>query len=324
VPKFYIIILGGVIMNTQQIEQSESNVLPFNIDNLTSLDVAEISRAVAAKEAEEHNGIVDFVEQTTNENAFLKLQVSNLSNRLDGVIDENEILVGQRKKDEKEAKDIAKATKVVFNNAELHIQMLKQANLERDQMALKLSDAVSTIAEYKVMGSAKQILKQCQDYQETIAEYKVMGTAKKIREQRKDYRETIAKHLAGETQHKIVVKAYRKEVFGLKEEVKAKTKEVRAVQITSEYEHAGDHLWLFPNLMQIANRGMSKEEVCFLYLNDDGRGCLMSIDDDGEIVLGKAPIRPKAETKEHAGMLLRKFKKNGWSVQVDDLQVIGG
>ena len=287
-------------MNTQQIEQSESNVLPFNIDNLTSLDVAEISRAVAAKEAEQHNGIVDFVEQTTNENAFLKLQVSNLSNRLDGVIDENEILVGQREKDEEKAKGIAKATKVVSNNAELHIQMLKQANLERDQMALKLSDALSTIADYKVMGSAKQIRKQC-----------------------KDYRETIAKHLAGETQHKLAVKAYRKEVFGLKEEVKTKTREVRAVQITSEYEHAGDHLWLFPNLMQIANRGMSKEEVCFLYLNDDGRGCLMSIDDDGEIVLGKAPIRPKAETKEHAGMLLRKFKKNGWSLERGDLQVIG-
>ena len=99
---------------------------------------------------------------------------------------------------------------------------------------------------------------------------------------------------------------------------------LREIDMTEAYNQNGEHLWLFPKVMQIANRGMSDKEICFLYLNDDGRGCLMSLDEDGEIALGKAPIRPKADTKAHAGMLLRKFKKNGWTVQVDDLQVIGG
>ena len=99
---------------------------------------------------------------------------------------------------------------------------------------------------------------------------------------------------------------------------------LREIDMTEAYNQNGEHLWLFPKVKQRANRGMSDKEICFLYLNDDGRGCLMSLDEDGEVVLGKAPIRPKADTKAHAGMLLRKFKKNGWTVQVDDLQVIGG
>jgi hypothetical protein len=288
-------------MNTQQIEQSESNVLPFNIDNLTSLDVAEISRVVAAKEAEEHNDIVDFVEQTKNENAFLRLQVSNLSNRLDGVIDENEKLVAARKRDEAKEKDFEKKAQMISDNAKMHMQMLEQAKREKAQIEIKLNDAILTVASYKEIGSPK-----------------------KIRDQRKDYQERIAKHLAGEKQHKLEIKKYRHSIVKAEEAIKEITHRLREVDMTEAYNQNGDHLWLFPKVMQITNRGMADKEICFLYLNDDGRGCLMTLDEDGEIVLGKAPIRPKADTKAHAGMLLRKFKKNGWTVQVDDLQVIGG
>lgn len=280
-------------MQTQQIAQTEQ-----------ALPLADaINQLIASYEADaqESNKLVDEIVSSEQENTFLKLQLSNMKNRLNEVIDENEQLFNARKRDEAKEKDFNKKAQMVSDNAKKHMQMLEQAQREKAQIEIKLNDAILTVASYKEIGSPK-----------------------KIREQRKDYQERIAKHLANEKQHKIEIKKYRHAISKAEDAVKEITYRLREIDMTEAYNQNGDHLWLFPKVMQIANRGMADKEICFLYLNDDGRGCLMSLDEDGEIELGKAPIRPKAGTKAHAGMLLRKFKKNGWTVQVDDLQVIGG
>lgn len=282
-------------MQTQQIAQTEQ-VLPLALADA-------INQLIASYEADaqESNKLVDEIENSEQENTFLKLQLSNMSKRLNEVIGENDQLVAARKRDEAKEKDFNKKAEMVSANAKMHMQMLEQANREKAQAETKLNDALLTIASYKEL-----------------------GTPKKLREQRKDYQERISKHIKAETQHKLEVKKYRHSIELAEKEVKEITMRLREIDMTEAYNQNGEHLWLFPKVMQIANRGMSDKEICFLYLNDDGRGCLMSLDEDGEIALGKAPIRPKADTKAHAGMLLRKFKKNGWTVQVDDLQVIGG
>lgn len=280
-------------MQTQQTAQTEQALpLADAINNLIASYEAD---------AQESNNLIDALEKSEQENTFIKLQLSNMSKRLNEVIDENDQLVAARKRDEAKEKDFNKKGEMVSANAKMHMQMLEQANREKAQAETKLNDALLTIASYKEL-----------------------GTPKKLREQRKDYQERISKHIKAETQHKLEVKKYRHSIELAEKEVKEITMRLREIDMTEAYNQNGEHLWLFPKVMQIANRGMSDKEICFLYLNDDGRGCLMSLDEDGEVVLGKAPIRPKADTKAHAGMLLRKFKKNGWTVQVDDLQVIGG
>lgn len=280
-------------MQTQQTAQTEQALpLADAINNLIASYEAD---------AQESNNLIDALEKSEQENTFIKLQLSNLKNRLNEVIDENEQLVNARKRDEAKEKDFNKKAQMVSDNAKKHMQMLEQAQREKAQIEVRLDDAMLTIASYKALGSPK-----------------------KIRESIKGYKERVAKHLAAEKQHKIEIKKYRHSITKAEEAVKEITYRLREVDMTEAYNQNGDHLWLFPKVMQITNRGMSDKEICFLYLNDDGRGCLMTLDEDGEVVLGKAPIRPKADTKAHAGMLLRKFKKNGWTVQVDDLQVIGG
>ena len=282
-------------MQTQQIAQTEQ-VLPLALADA-------INQLIASYEADaqESNKLVDEIENSEQENTFLKLQLSNMSKRLNEVIGENDQLVAARKRDEAKEKDFNKKAQMVSDNAKQHMQMLEQAQREKAQIEVRLDDAMLTIASYKALGSPK-----------------------KIRKTIKGYKERAAKHLAAEKQHKIEIKKYRHSITKAEEAVKEITYRLREVDMTEAYNQNGEHLWLFPKVMQIANRGMSDKEICFLYLNDDGRGCLMSLDEDGEIALGKAPIRPKASTKEHAGMLLRKFKKNGWTVHTDDLAVIGG
>lgn len=262
-----------------------------------------INQLVTSYEADalEANNLVDDLAKSEQENTFLKLQLNNMQKRLDEVIDQNEQLVEARRSDETELDDFNKKVKSVINDMKKCTQERDQALREKAQIETKLNDALLTIASYKELGSPK-----------------------KIRKQRKDYQERITKHLAAETQHKIEIKKYRHSITLAENEVKEITGRLREIDMTEAYNKNGEHLWLFPKVMQIQSRGMTGKEIVMLYMNDDGRGALMSINDDGEIEMGKAPIRPKTSTKAHAGMLLRKFKSNGWTVHTDDLAVIGG
>jgi hypothetical protein len=262
-----------------------------------------INQLVSSYEADalESNNLVDELSKSEQENTFLKLQLSNMKKRLDEVIEQNDQLVEARKRDEAKEKDFNKKAQMVSDNANQHMQMLEQANREKAQIEMKLNDALLTLASYKLFGSPK-----------------------KIREQRKDYQLRISKHLKAEVQHKYEIKKYRHAIAFAEKEVEEISTRLREIDMTEAYNQKGEHLWLFPKVMQIQSRGMTDKEIVLLYMNDDGRGALMSIDDDGELVMGKAPVRPKSSTKDHAAMLLRKFKSNGWTVHTDDLAVIGG
>jgi len=281
-------------MQAQQTEQAENNVLPLG------LAITQLFEAYNA-DADEHNDILEELKTSEQENTFLKMQLSNMSKRLDIALADVDNLTSAIRAFEDKEKDFNKQAQKVTDNAAQQIQMLEQANREKAQMSTKLNDALLTIASYKQLGSPK-----------------------KIRDKNKGYQERAAKYVAAETQHKIEVKKYRHAITKAEDEVKEITYRLREIDMTEAYNENGDHLWLFPKVMQIPSRGMTGKEISFLYLNDDGRGCLMTLDEDGEIVLGKAPVRPKTSTKDHAAMMLRKFKSKGWTIQVDDLQAMGG
>ncbi|MFT6586050.1 MAG: hypothetical protein ACJAUY_000631 [Cognaticolwellia sp.] len=280
-------------MQTQQIAQVEQ-----------ALPLADaINQLIASYEADaqESNKLVDEIVSSEQENTFLKLQLSNMKNRLNEVIDENEQLVNARKRDEAKEKDFNKKAQMVSDNAAQHMQMLEQAKREKAQIALKLDNAMLTIASYKDMGSPK-----------------------KIREQRKDYQERIANDLKAKKAHKAEVKKYRQALELAEKSVIAMKKEVQQIDVTPKYYKNGDHLSVYPLTMHIQKRGMKKDQFVIDYKNDDGRGCLMSLDENGDLVMGSMPIKPKKETKELATQLLRKIAANNNVVTYDDLLVLGG
>ena len=279
-------------MNTQLAEQPKEQVLPMH-------EALALVQAAFEADIEQNNLMVDELERFGNENTFLKLQVQNLTARVNGVTDENEQLLAARKRDEAKEKDFNKKAEMDQANAEQHIQMLSQAQRQEQQAKTKLNDALLTIASYKEIGSPK-----------------------KIREKIKNYKASITKLQAADTQYRIEAKKYRHDVAVAKKDVADITTRLREVDITEIYSENGENLYLFPKVMQIPSRGMTNKKIVMLYLNDDGRGGLMSLDDDSEITLGKGTIRPKVATKNHCATFLRKWNKAG-HVQADDLRILG-
>ena len=279
-------------MNTQQIEQTQSNVLPLD-EALSQLLISYNADAV------EQDDIIESLEKSEQENTFLKMQLSNMSSRLDvalGDVDNlTEVINGYKAKE----KDFDKKAEQVTKNANQHMEMLDQALREKTQMEVKLDNAMLTIASYKEL-----------------------GTPKKLREQRKSYQERITKLQGIEKQLKLDAKKYRHEITVATKYSAELTQRLSEVDITEIYSENGDNLYLFPKTMQITSRGMDDKKIVMLYLNNDGRGGLMSIDEDGEITLGKGTIRPKAATIAHSGKFLRKWNKAG-HVQADDLRIFG-
>jgi chromosome segregation ATPase len=279
-------------MNTQQIEQTQSNVLPLG-EAITQLVNAFNADAV------EQDDIIESLEKSEQENTFLKMQLSNITKRLDvalGDVDNlTEVIDGYKAKE----KDFDKKAEQVTKNANQHMEMLDQALREKTQMEVKLDNAMLTIASYKEL-----------------------GTPKKLREQRKSYQERITKLQGIEKQLKLDAKKYRHEITVATKYSAELTQRLSEVDITEIYSENGDNLYLFPKTKQITSRGLNDKKIVMLYLNNDGRGGLMSIDEDGEITLGKGTIRPKAATIAHSGKFLRKWNKAG-HVQADDLRIFG-
>jgi hypothetical protein len=292
VPKFYIIILGGVIMNTQQIEQNEVQVLSLS---------ESVSQLLASYNADviEQNQLVDDLDKSEQENTFLKLQLSNITKRLDIALDDVDNLTGAIEGLKAKEKSFDKQVQTVTDNANHHMEMLDQALREKSQMQVELKSI-------KV----------------TMAKYKEIGTVKKIREQRKAYQDDAKKNLAAIKSLKSTNKKYSHDATVATKYSAELTQRLSEIDITEIYSANGDNLYLFPKTMQITSRGMDDKKIVMLYLNNDGRGGLMSIDEDGEITLGKGTIRPKAATIAHSGKFLRKWNKAG-HVQADDLRIFG-
>ena len=213
-------------------------------------------------------------------------------------------LLAARKRDEAKEKDFNKKAELVQANAEKHMQQLEQAQRQEQQAKNKLNDALGVIASYKEL-----------------------GTPKKIKDQRKAYQETIKKHQAAETQFKLEIKNYRHDIKVKDSIIVALTRQVEELEFNKFYSKDGDNLAVYPFLCETVVGKKANKQVPIWYMTDDGIGALYMLNEDGEparAVTPKTGIKPKKETMELIGTLLRKFKRNGNVVHTEDIQLMGG
>lgn len=281
-------------MNTQLAEQQEQPV-PMH-EALTLVQLA------FEADIKQNNLMVDELERTESENTFLKLQLSNVTKRLDEVIGQNEQLLKARKNDEAKEKDFNKKAEMVQANAEKHMQQLNQALLQEQQSKNKLDEAIVTIASYKVIGSPKQ-----------------------IREKIKKYQTNAAKNIKAEKQYKLEAKKYRYDL-SLKDEVIAKlTREADERDFQKVYRKNGDNIIIYPLLCETIIDGKVERQVPVWYSTDSGIGALYMLNEDDVPARSPTPrggIKPKKETMEVMTTLLRKFKRNGNLVKSEDIRML--
>jgi DNA repair exonuclease SbcCD ATPase subunit len=282
-------------MNTQLAEQQTEQALPLE---------QAIEQLIASYHADNEN-VQQLSQSATNvseENSFLKLQVKTLTGRIDTVINENEQLLAARKRDEAKEKDFNKKAEMVRANAEKHMQQLDQALRQEQQAQNSLNDA-----------------------NDLLARYKEIGTPKQIREQRKGYQETIKKHQAAETQFKLEIKNYRHDLANKDKEIAAKNRQIDELDYTKVYSKNGDNLAVYPLLCETGLGESAVKQVPVWYMTDEGIGALYMLNEDGEPARAPTPktgIKPKKETMELIGTLLRKFQRNGNVVHAEDIKLL--
>lgn len=281
-------------MNTQLAKTNE--VMPMG-------EALELVQAAFEADIDQNNLMCDEIERLTNESAFLKLQIKNLTKRADDVIWQNEQLLEARKNDEAKEKDFNTKAELVQANAEKHMQQLNQALRQEQQTKNKLDDALAVIARYKELGSPKQ-----------------------IRDKNKKYQATIANHQKAEKQRLIDVKSYLHEIKILQVDCTKLKREALERDFQKFYSKNGDNLIIYPLLCEAINEGKAHKQVPIWYATDSGIGALYMLNEDDEPARSPTPrkgIKPKAETMEVIGAALRKFKRNGNVVHAEDLQMFG-
>ncbi len=283
-------------MNTQLVEQPKEQVLPMH-------EALALVQTAFKADIEQNNLMVDELERFGNENTFLKLQMQNITARVNGVTDENKQLKNTVNEFEEQFKTIAKQKDMVLLNAEKHMQMLSQAQRQEQQAQNKLADSLEREKNWKTFSSSP----------------------KKAREQRKGYQETIKKHQSAETQCKIEIKNYRFELTAKEKEIMALNRQVDELDFTKIYSENGDNLAIYSLLCEVSLGQSAEKQVPIWYMTDDGIGALYMLNEDGEPARAAAPktgIKPKKETMELIGTLLRKFKRNGNVVHPEDIKLL--
>ncbi len=282
-------------MNTQLAEQQTEQALPLE---------QAIEQLIASYHAdnEDVQKTLSMANNLAEENSFLNLQIKTLTGRINDITAQNEQLLEARKRDEAKEKDFNKKAELVRANAEKHMQQLNQALRQEQQHKNKLDDALITIASYKAIGSPKQ-----------------------IREKIKKYQATIATLQAEKVQTKLAVKNYRHDLTVKDKKIDELIREVDEIRFQKVYKKNGDNLIIYPLLCEALNEDGAEKQIPIWYSTDEGIGALYMLNEDGEPARSPTPrtgIKPKAETLEVMGDLLRKFKRNGNVVHSEDLMML--
>ncbi len=253
-------------------------------------------------EIAEYEELAKYTDSLEHENTFLKLQVQNLTKRVDSVIDENEQLVNQRVIDEKATKALTKQQDLVIANAEKINQKSEQHQREAEQARNELKDLRIQLKAYK----------------------EIANSPKKVRDKIKDLQARLVKEKGFTEQHKKNLKASDNDVKKLKKEVMSLAHKLSVADIIQLHGDEQDKICLFPHqLGDIA--GYENGQVPLLYMHASGRASLVLLNNDGEAELPAAPkggLRPKKATLEHCGQLLRRFKSQGWTLTDSDVKSI--
>jgi len=281
-------------MNTQLAEQT-NQVMQMG-------EVLTLVQAAYEADIDQNNLMVDELERLSNENSFLKLQVKTLTGRIDDVTDQNERLLAARKNNEAKEAHFNKTAKMVQANAEKHRQQLEQAKRQEQQTKNKLDDALFVKDKYKELGSPRD-----------------------IRTKNKRYQKTISTLQAEKIQAKLLVKKYRHDLTVKDKTITEKNREIAENGFQKIYKKNGDNLIIYPLLCEAINDGKVEKQVPIWYATDSGIGALYMLNEDGEPARSEAPrggIKPKKETMEVMGSLLRKFKRNGGVVHTEDMRML--
>ena len=227
---------------------------------------------------------------------------------------------------------------------ETHTAQIAALTLERDQLLKTHELDLVAIKETEkqvldvTAGHARQMIANKQNDKEKIQamerfvdqnilvkNYKDIGTPKQIRDKIKKYQETAKEHVSASNLYKQTIKDLRREVLKVGKERDFKEDRLIEIDMTSVYSKEGDHLWLFPKMMEITNRGATRAEIVMLYLNNNGNGGLISINEFDELMrpVAEKNWEPRQETLARCAVFLRRAKHNGWTLRNEDLRAIG-
>ena len=264
----------------------------IDYDTLSVSDLVVALQAVSNREVDEFNLVYDRMDAAEDLVRVQQSEMFRIQTKMEKLEAEKRHLAAK-------VSDVLGKTEFVQENAEKHMQMLRQANRERDQAQDKLDQALITIASYKQQGSPKQIREKFKSYQEKAATNQKALTAAK-----------------GDN------KAYRKDKLDLNNQIQVLRNTIAQTAIQTLWSENGQHLILFPSPLTMAVNGKAEKQITLLFMDQTGCGKLIGIDEDGIPLLCQMPkggLKPKAATLAKAGNILRKFKKKNWQLSHNDL-----
>lgn len=262
-----------------------------------TISVSEAIEALieaANNEVEEYDQMIIRIGLLELENKKLKKENAEVKGDMQSLEKVHDELCAKYK-----ALDNASAT--VTGNAKKHMQMLEQSLREKDQLVDK----------YELLKTQ-------------LVSYKQIGTPKKIREKLKAYKSKVEDGTKAVAAAKEKVKDYSKRI----KELVASAEHMRvnevATSITSAWSENGNHLMVFPSPLTMKVQGKVEKQMTLLFMDNSGCGKLIGLDSENEPLLCTMPkggLKPKAKTLKVAGEILRKFKRQGWKLQIDDLDL---
>jgi hypothetical protein len=282
-------------MSTQLAEQHVVHALPLG-EAMEQLIAAYHADDAEVEQLVKHTAAIE------KENTFLKLQVNNLTTRLDDVTGQNQQLKNTVAEFEERFKALAKQKDVVLLNAEKINQRIEQEQRETTQAKNEVVDLKVQLKAYK----------------------EIANSPKKIREKIKDFQARLLKEKGITEQHKKNLVAANGEVKAFKKEIMELSHKLAVSDITQLHKNGKDYICLFPH--QLGDiEGFEAGQVPLLYMHASGRSSLVLLNDDGEAELVPSPkggLRPQKSTLEHCGQSLRRFKSQGWKLTDSDVKSI--
>lgn len=285
-------------MNTQLAEEQQKS-LPMG--EALALAV-NIMQAAYEADVDQNDLMIDEIERLRNENTFMKLQIQNLTARVNDVTGQNEQLSNTVNEFENRFKALAKQKDVVLANAEKHMQMLEQAQRQEQQVKNEVKDLKIQLKAYK----------------------EIANSPKKVREKIADFKARLVKEKGFTDQHKKNYLAEKAETKLLKKEIMSLAHKLSVSDIIQLHGEGDDRICLFPH--QLGNiSGYEDNQVPLLYMHTSGRASLVLLNNDGEAEIPASPkggLRMKKATMDHCSQLLRRFKSQGWTLTDSDVKSI--
>ncbi len=273
--------------------ETNTHTLPLHDAMQSLIDAYHADVSQAEQLAQSHNAL-------EQENTLLRLELAELKARYEDVVQQNNLLIEARKRDEKAAKaSTQKAQMVSDKTAEIQ-QMYKQA--QRQEAAAEAS---------------------CNALKLTLKSYKEIGTPKKIREKIKNYQSKIAALQTTVNKANENTKTKQRELALAKKELQHLNNRLLSVDVTEVYKNNDDSVWIYPDVMQL--NGAKEKEIALWYMNNNGIGALYTLDENNEAHRAQAPragIKPAKKTLTMMTNLLCKIKSNGGTAHVDDLKIL--